>query len=169
MNQNNTEGDFATLYISNNLDSRIKLRRPDIYLPLIKYIESKGIEVKTDLFTDKRGRSHKKSYIKSIVNSTMSWRIIINEELANNVTRFYFSLSPEFKIKRQHLKAYEVEKIAKDDVYCIEQSIGSTINISIGNIDINFQAISYSSEKRIDIGDWNITFDSKEISYIYHY
>ena len=165
MNQNNTEGDFTTLYISNDLDRKIKLKIQDIYISLIEYIKSKGIAVDTEDFKDKRGYMHRKNYIKSIINSKMSWRIAISPDSENNVKRFYLSLSPEFEFKKQYLKTYEVEQIAKDDVNYIEKMIGSSVDISVGNIDMNFQAISYSSEKRIDIGDWNITFDSKEIYY----
>ena len=165
MNQNNNKNDFATLYISNDLDSKNKLRIQDIYSLLIEYMKLKGIDVNTVLFTDKHECTHKKNYIKSIVNPTMNWRITINPELENNVRRFYLSLSPEFKFKNQHLNRGEVEQIAKGDMSNIKKIIGSTINLSVGNIDINFKALSYSSEKRIDISYWNITFDSKDIYY----
>lgn len=156
--------DFATLYISNELDLSFKIKRPDIFDKVISYIKSKNISVKTVEFDDKKGGRHKKSYIDSLVDSNMYWRLTINIENCGRARKLFVSFSPAFKtIKAPTIE--NVNKLADQDVNLFKAKLGETISINVDNQYITFKAFSYSLENKVDISKWNITLDQRTILY----
>jgi hypothetical protein len=92
--------DFATLYISNDLDENYKIIRPIIYNEIVKYIQSRGVKVNTIEGMNKRGRKYRVSFIDSQADQDLHWRIKLIPEWSGIYKRLYLELCPEFKNKK---------------------------------------------------------------------
>ncbi len=150
--------DFATLYISNDIDKNYKIKYFDIFNEVIKYIRTKNVNINIINSTGKNGKNYISSFIDSIINNDLRWRLKINMEHSGNYKKLYLALSPEFKYKKIPNRN-EVAAIAIKDIEFIKNNIGDNINITVNNATITFNAFSYSQENKISIKDWNINFD----------
>ncbi len=153
-----TNYDFATLYISNDIDENYKIKYHDIFNEIVKYINSKNVNVNVVNSTDKKGRNHISSFIDSIVNSDLQWRLKINIENSGNYKKLYLTLSPEFKNKKI-LGQKETEDVGKKDIEFFKNKIGYNINITVDKENITLKAFSYSQENKISIKNWDINCD----------
>ena len=159
--------DFATLYISEDLEPNFRINRQDIIIEVSNYIKSLGISLKTNEFQDNTGRTHKESYFDSSVNKDIRWRIVLNVEKWIDKVKLFISFRPEFKDRGQlnYLNKENVMNFAKSDIDFIKTKIGATISISAIGKTIKFFAFSYGSENKIDISTWGVNFNQMLIYY----
>jgi len=150
--------DFATLYISNDLDENYKIIRPIIYNEIVKYIQSRGVKVNSIEGMNKHGRKYRVSFIDSQADRDLYWRIKIIPERSGIYKRLYLEFSPEFKI-RKILSQEEVAYVALKDIGYIRDKIGHEIKVHVGGAIIQFMGFSYSQESQISIDRWSINFD----------
>ena len=156
--------DFATLYISNDLDLDYKIIKPDILTEVVSYINAKEVTVNIQEYSDIHGGNHKISFINSLVNKDMIWRIKINIENLGEKRKLFISFSPEFNGQKVLTKK-EVESIAFKDIDFIKSKIGNSISVYAGGQNIIFTSFSYTSENKVDIGDWNINIGQRVVNY----
>ena len=159
--------DFATLYISDDLDLESRINKGVIYTELLNYLKSKGIRTETVDFQNKKGYNIKENYIDFSVNPNIHWRIILNIKTLENYKKLFISFRPVFKDQTEYkfLKGKEVEEIAKKDVEYIQTHIGESFLLNFNGRETVFSAFSYSTENKIDIGRWEINFNKKLIDY----
>ena len=148
--------DFATLYISNDLNRNYKIIRPIIYNEIVRYIQSRGVKVNTIERMKRHGRTI--SFIDSQTDRDLYWRIKIIPERFGIHKRLFLVFSPEFK-SRKTLSQEEVANVALRDIGYIRDRIGQEIEVSVGGVIIKFIGFSYSQERKISIDKWSINFD----------
>lgn len=153
--------DFATLYISDDLEADYKINYPDIFREVLRYILSKNIHVNLIISVGKNGKRHTGTFINSRANNDLHWRIKLNTESFKSYKKLYISLSPEFKNKKT-LNLKQIEDIAIKDIGFFKNNIGDNINITVKNASIIFNAFSYSQENKISINNWNVNLDQNE-------
>jgi len=152
--------DFATLYISNDLDGNYKIKYPNIFNEIVKYIQSRGINVKNIIL-----REYKASFIDSQADQDLHWRIKLIPEWSGIYRRLYLELCPEFKNKKT-LSREEVTNVALKDISYIRDKIGYEINVNVNDANIQFRGFSYSQESKISVEKWSINLDKdKMITY----
>ncbi len=159
--------DFATLYISDDLEHNHKINRREIYINLLNYFQSKGIKAETVVVTNKYGKSLKENYIDISINTNIHWRIILNEKKIGNLKKLFISFRPIFRNPSiyRYMKGYEVRAIATNDIETIKVKLGMSMQLSVGGKDINFYAFSYSNENKIDTNKWLVNFNQNAITY----
>ena len=150
--------DFASLYISNDLDRNYKIIRPIIYNEVLKYIESRGVKVNTIEDINRKGRKYRVSFIDSQADQDLHWRIKLIQEWSGIYKKLYLEFSPEFKI-RKTLSQEEVAYVALKDIGYIRDKIGHEIKVHVGGAIIQFMGFSYSQESKISIDKWIINLD----------
>jgi len=150
--------DFATLYISNDLDRNYKIIRPIIYNEVLKYIQSRSVKVNTIEDINRKGRKYRVSFIDSQADQDLQWRIKLIPEWSGIYKKLYLEFSPELKIKKT-LSREEVANVALNDIGYIRDKIGYEINANVNGAIIQFKGFSYSKESKISIGKWTINLD----------
>ncbi len=154
-------GDFATFYISNDLDASYKINYSKVFKEIVKNILSKNVNINLIIGVNKNGKKYTNSFIHSETNNDLHWRIKVNIEHSGNYKRLYLTLSPEFK-RRLITVRKDIEDIAIKDIDYFKNKIGNKININVNQESIEFTSFSYSLENKISIKDWNVQFDQTE-------
>lgn len=158
--------DFATLYISEDLEPEFKINKESILNEVANCISSKGIKVKTNQFIGKDGYNHKEIYFDSYVNRDIRWRVILRIERPVK-TKLFISLKPEFRGsgKLNYLNGSDVRNLASTDIDSIKTQIGVHFEINVEGSSIKFEAFAYGKEDKIDISKWEVNFSETTIDY----